>query len=308
MHWEKIGLIYKNTSSNTTHTHKPTVLVLSDRIRVYFGVRDSKNHTQTTYIDLDKNDLQKIIYKHNKPVLGVGKLGAFDDEGANVSSIIQHENRLYMYYIGWNTAKTVLSRNMIGLAISDYKGNNFERISDGPVIGLSRHEPYFIVAPYVIKETNLWRMWYTSGSGWKIINDKPEIHAHIKYAESKNGIDWEIKNISCIPSANEFEITARPSVIKHKGLYRMWFSFRSIENFRTDVNRAYSIGYAESKGGIVWDRKDKEGGLQVSTEGWDSQMVTYPTVFLDDEDNIYMIYNGNGFGKTGFGLAKLKLD
>lgn len=34
-------------------------------------------------------------------------------------------------------------------------------------------------------------------------------------------------------------------------------------------------------------------------------MMSYPHVFECD-DNIYMLYNGNTFGKDGFGLARLK--
>ena len=37
-------------------------------------------------------------------------------------------------------------------------------------------------------------------------------------------------------------------------------------------------------------------------ESWDSKAVTYPYVF-QHRDRRYMLFNGNEFGKTGFGMA-----
>ena len=65
------------------------------------------------------------------------------------------------------------------------------------------------------------------------------------------------------------------------------------------------MGYAESFNGIDWTRNDKEVGILPSSTGWDSEMVCYPSVF-DHHNNRYMVYNGNGYGKTGFGLARLE--
>jgi hypothetical protein len=44
--------------------------------------------------------------------------------------------------------------------------------------------------------------------------------------------------------------------------------------------------------------------FDVSEEGWDSEMMCYPYVF-DHKGERYMLYNGNGYGKSGFGIAKL---
>jgi hypothetical protein len=76
----------------------------------------------------------------------------------------------------------------------------------------------------------------------------------------------------------------------------MWYSFRG---------QAYRIGYAESEDGRQWKRLDSHVGIDVSTTGWDSEMIEYPFVF-DHKGQRYMLYNGNGFGKTGFGLAVLE--
>jgi hypothetical protein len=150
-------------------------------------------------------------------------------------------------------------------------------------------------------------MWYTSGTEWKLVNGKPEIWYHIKYAHSRNGIDWERDNVLCIPPSNKFEATARPSVIHHNGKYLMWYSKRSIVNFRDNPKSQYRAGYAESFDGINWERKDNLAGIDVSDSGWDSEAIAYPYV-IDAGDKLLMFYNGNGFGKTGFGYAEVLKD
>ena len=42
--------------------------------------------------------------------------------------------------------------------------------------------------------------------------------------------------------------------------------------------------------------------LLPAAAGWDSEMVAYPHVF-DHDGERWMLYCGNGFGRTGFGLA-----
>jgi len=307
MSWVKKGLIYNCEGKNgfdMTHCHKPTPLIVDDKtLRIYFGVRDETNKTRTTFIDVDINNLSKIKYVHNKPVLDLGKIGAFDDSGANVSSVIRSGNEVYMYYIGWNPSTTVHTRNSIGLAVSKDNGFTFERLYDGPILDRNKEEPYYTGAVDVIKEGDLWKMWYTSGSEWKIINGKPEIWYHIKYAYSYNAIDWHRNNVCCIPPNNEFEATARPCVIKHGETYKMWYSRRDIRNFRFDKIHNYRAGYAESNDGINWERFDEKVGIDTSNEGWDSDAIAYPYVLRIGRRHI-MLYNGNGFGKSGFGYAE----
>ena len=307
MEWVKKGLIYCPSGRYTfdfSHCHKPTPFIIDDNtIRVYFGVRDKNVKSRTTFIDLDIHNLGRIKYIHDRPILDLGKIGTFDDSGVNVSSLVKNEDEIYMYFIGWNPSTTVHTRNSIGLAVSKDNGFSFERLFDGPILDRCKNEPYYTGAVDVLKENNFWKMWYTSGTEWKLINGKFEIFYHIKYATSLNGIDWERKNISCILPSHEFEAVARPCVIKDKGLYKMWYSKRSLINFRTEKTHSYRPGYAESNDGISWVRFDKSVGIDVSEMGWDSEAISYPYV-LKVVDKLIMFYNGNGFGKTGFGYAE----
>ena len=79
----------------------------------------------------------------------------------------------------------------------------------------------------------------------------------------------------------------------------MCFSSRGEKKIST-----YRIRKATSKDGIKWERT-KEIELDVSESGWDSEMVCYPYVF-EYNGKLYMLYNGNNYGKTGIGLAVLE--
>jgi hypothetical protein len=121
----------------------------------------------------------------------------------------------------------------------------------------------------------------------------------LKYAESFDGIQWfptgEISlEFKC---DNEYAIS-KPSVLKEDGIYKMWYSYRGDR---------YRIGYAESEDGIHFNRMDETVGIDVSEFGWDSEMICYPHVFEHNGEK-YMLYNGNGYGKSGIGLAILSKE
>ena len=65
------------------------------------------------------------------------------------------------------------------------------------------------------------------------------------------------------------------------------------------------IGYAYSDDLTSWVRDDDNVGIDVSEGDWDSDMLCYPHVFECD-GKIYLLYNGNEFGKYGFGIAVLE--
>lgn len=296
-----MGRVYdpSKESINTweySHASVPiAVNIGGDLFRIYFSTRDSGNKSYTTYVEMNIGSPRDIISHADKPVLVPGQLGEFDDSGAMGSWITEVDGKYYLYYIGWNLSTTVPFRNSIGLALSD-DGIKFSRASNGPLLDRNFNEPHFTASSCVIFDNGVWRMWYLSCTEWILHAGKPSHKYHIKYAESDDGLSWLRKGIVAIDYSNEKEYAiSRPSVIKHNGYWHMWYSYRGDK---------YRIGYATSIDGIMWQRLDDSVGIDVSNEGWDSEMIEYPFVFKHKED-IYMLYNGNGYGKTGFGLAKL---
>ena len=303
--WHKKGNIYQPDGKldwNKSHAQVPVADVLDDRIRIYYATRNSDGKSNVSYIEVDKDNPQKILFENPKPLFEFGKLGAFDDSGVMPSSIITVGDKKYLYYIGWTTRQTVPYQNAIGLAISEDGGRTFKRFSEGPIITVNHKEPYFSGTSYVIVEDGVFKMWYLSCTGWEIFDGKPEPVYNIKYAESNDGMNWNQTGKVAIELNNDEGGLVSASVIKENGLYKMWFGKRKKSDYRENTNNTYRIGYAESSDGIDWERKDESAGIDVSENGWDSDMISYPNVFRN-ESELIMLYNGNGFGRTGFGYA-----
>jgi len=305
MKWKKKGLIFRpdnNFDWMVSHASIPVVDKVEDnKLRIYFSTRDEQGRSRPTYIEVDAENPKRILYLHNEPILPLGELGTFDDNGIMPSWIVNHKNKKYLYYIGWNPQVTVSYRVSIGLAISENGGNKYEKYSKGPICDRLLDEPFFNTAPCVIKENDKWRMWYVSCTGWEIINDWPEPFYNIKYAESKDGINWVKTKHTCIDYDDFTQAIGRPCVFKENGIYKMFYSFRSAKDYRVDPDQSYRLGYAESKDGISWERKDESVGIHMSESGWDSVMIEYCYLYYNTRK--YLFYNGNGFGKTGFGYA-----
>ena len=311
MKWIKKGLIYKVDNNNAwmqTHAQLPTLdLINKDTLRIYFSTRNSKNISLTTYIDVMADNPKEICYVHDKPIIILGKLGCFDESGIMPSCITTHNHKKYFYYVGWNVGASIRYRVSAGLAISNDDGHTFTKISDGPILDRNIVDPFAIGNISILIENNIWRMWYMSYTKWEILNGIPEPFYNIKYAESTDGINWDRKGIVCVDFKNEQEAgLARPFVYKENGIYKMFYSFRTAAaNYRKDKSESYKMGYAESEDGISWIRKDDEVGIGTSEDGWDSEMICYPHIIKVD-DKYLMLYNGNGFGESGFGYAELE--
>ena len=201
----------------------------------------------------------------------------------------------YLYYSGWSLAKDVPFLFFIGCAVSTDAGATFEKVSPSPVLGRSRIDPFLTASPSIVIEGGIWRMWYVSGTGWSEDADREPSYL-IRYAESHDGVEWRPTGHVCIDYSLEGEhAIARPHVLRDGTVYRMWYSHRG---------PSYRIGYAESADGLAWTRMDAEAGIDVSSEGWDSEMVAYPWVG-DVAGTRRMLYNGNGYGRTGIGQAVL---
>jgi hypothetical protein len=309
MKWIKKGVIFVPNSLNpymVSHAAIPFAEIINNTVvRIYFSSRNKNGQSLPFYVDVNTNNFTEIINVNSEPLFELGELGTFDDNGIMPSCVVNKDDKKYLYYIGWNPQVTVSYRLSIGLAISDNQGKTFKKYSKGPICDRNINEPFFNTAPYIIIEGTKWRMWYISCTEWKIINNYPEPKYHIKYAESYNGVDWIKNGKICIDYDDFTEAIGRPCVIREDKIYQMWYSYRRITNYRSSKDNSYRIGYAESLDGINWERKDNLVGIETSDEGWDSEMMEYCHV-IDINGKKHMFYNGNGFGKTGFGYAVLE--
>jgi len=299
--WEKKGLIHSCNLFGTGYAQDAFIDIINDNVwRIYYSTRNKDVVSYPMYIDVEAGNIENILHVADKPIFEPGRRGTFDDRGVTMTSIVKiDEHTKYLYYCGWNQKTTVSYSLSIGCCkVTDDK--IYEKISEGPVMERSIYNPIAVSAPMVLKEDDRYRMWYISFTSWDKYGDKYEPIYVVKHATSSDGINWECDNNICIDCSYEGEAIGRPWVIKDDGIYKMWFSTRGIENYRTKEGNHYMIGYAESKDGLNWERKD--AGITTSATGWDSDMLEYASV-KKYNNKYYMIYNGNAFGKTGFGYA-----
>jgi len=298
MKWKKLGQVFCPSGEHPwmqTHAAVPIPLRLDgDYFRVYFGTRDSQNHPRVGYVEFDIKRPNNILRISSDYILEPGPRGYFDDNGVYPGPIVEHEEKLYMYFLGRNNGTPPLYYMSIGLAVSEDQGETFHRLFKAPIMARSEFDPWMVSTPFVLKEGEHWRMWYLSGLKWDEGVKNPHSYYHIKYAESTDGIHWQRDGLVCIDLCEGETNIASPTVLKEGDMYKMWYSYVA--------GRGYRIGYAESLDGYAWTRKDGEVGIDVSPSGWDSQAMAYPYVFVHNGGK-YMLYCGNNFGKEGFGLA-----
>ena len=299
--WKKFGRIIKpqNFYWMKTHAMCPTPeIIKKDTIKVYFSGRNKFNQSiiGNANITFKKFPNSFSIKYSKKPNLNVGELGTFDDNGVTPTCLIKHNNKKYLFYVGWNKGATVRMHLYGGLAIKKNNKNYFTRYSKAPIIERNKINPYLNTAPFVIKIRNKWIMYYVSGIKW-LHKDLPKYN--IQIATSNNLTDWERKGKIAINFENNKEMAlARPCVIKYGKKYFMWFSSKN--NWLYGSN--YKMCFAVSNDGIRWKRVKKFSEIKKSKKGWDSQMVEYFSV-IKFKNKLVMFYNGNGFGKTGIGMA-----
>ncbi|MDA8874574.1 hypothetical protein N9H78_02760 [Winogradskyella sp.] len=306
--WEKKGLIFKpkgNADWSLTHAQVPFAYLLEDKVRVFYATRDKDSSSSVSFIDVQASNPSNILYEHSLPVLQKGDKGSFDDSGTMPSWFLEHNGLLYMYYTAWNKSINAAYRLSIGIAISDDQGLSFKKMYKGPILDRSIHDPIWVGQPCVIKENEIWKMWYLSCEKIEMINDIPEPFYNVKYAESIDGVNWNRENnVSIDFDFGTIDAIGRPCVFFEDGIYKMYHSNRKAKGYRDNKEAAYRIGYSESKDGINWNRLDYLAGITKSQSGWDSLMNEYCSTYKYN-DKRYLIYNGNGFGASGFGYAIL---
>lgn len=170
----------------------------------------------------------------------------------------------------------------------------------------SLYEPFLVADPFVLVIGDIFHMWYIYGTEWSAPVNEMSVERTYKigHATSLDGVNWKKEGKQIITDKYSDECQALPTIIHFKEQYHMFFCYRQSFDFRNNKDRGYRIGYAYSDDLSNWIRDDSKVGIDVTEGSWDSDMMCYPNVFNCD-GKIYMLYNGNQFGRYGFGLAQL---
>jgi hypothetical protein len=302
--WRPLGRVFSTTAGelwSVSHASYPTALPLAGgSVRIFYSTRDAANRSSAASVDLTiDGDRFEVTGPPRGPLLTPGTRGAFDADGVTVSSVVAHDGKLYAFYLGWTVLVHVPFTNFIGVAVSEDGGESFRRASDVPVVGRSAENPLSLGYPFVLRDGPGWRMWFGSHLHWG--QQGLEMLHVIKQAHSPDLLRWTPSDAVVIDVAGqadpaEFAIS-RPVVLREgDSSLSMWYARRRPH---------YALGFARSTDGKRWERRDQDISFTGTPEAWENSERTYPFVF-DHSGRRYMLYNGNGYGREGFGLAILE--
>jgi hypothetical protein len=316
--WRKLGRIFDPARFALPNrceqfAQSPQALVFDDFVRVYFSSRerDPLNGKYLSHVCFAEftRDFRTVIRVSDRPVIELGRLGCFDEHGIFPMNVVRHGDKIYGYTCGWSRRTSVSVETSVGLAISTDDGLTFHRIGDGPILTSSLHEPFLVGDAFVQVHDGLFHMWYIFGTAWKRTAElaAPDRTYKIGHAVSRDGVAWEKEEArQIIPDRlNTDESQALPTVAQVGDRHHMIFCYRQSTDFRANKARGYRLGHAWSDDLDQWTRDDAGVGIDVSSEGWDSEMQCYPNLFECD-GRTYLLYNGNEFGRHGFGIAVLE--
>lgn len=299
--WHKLGLLYCPAESNRhpkllSHAANPLPVRLhGDVYRIYFSGRDAHNRSSVGAVDIDIIK-KKITNEYYHPFFEHGPEGSFYADGVSIGNIYDVDGVQYMTFMGWQAPKNHHWRGDIGRLVVK-TDLTLSLDSDKPFMESDILDPISLSYPWVMKISGSYHMWYPSVSSWDAGNG--EMLAAINSAISSDGHNWHKQGLAIPYELGKAQAFSRPNVLVDlNGRYEMWFSYRS------GSGQQYRIGYAIKKDEKGWELALDDTGINVSSHGWDSEMIEYPYVF-DHKKERYMLYNGNGHGRTGFGLAIL---
>ena len=303
MRWRKLGRVYVPDGAEPWAQHyafPPTPHQLdADLLRLYIAFCDPDTIGRVGYVDVRADDPMEVVRVSQKPVLDIGEPGAFDENGVLPTCVVPVGDRLYLYYVGYQLGVKVKYFQFQGLAVSSDGGESFQRAQRVPVLERSDTELLNRTSAFVMHDDDRFRVWYVGGSEWTTVGEKPLPVYNMRYLESADGIDWGPEGRVCIDFEDDDEHAfGRPWVIELGGAYNMFYSVRT-------RSKDYRLGLARSDDLINWTRCDEEVGIDVSESGWDSEMIAYASVVRRGDD-VFMFYNGNERGRTGFGCAVLE--
>jgi hypothetical protein len=316
--WKKLGKVFDPANFSLPNgcrvfAQSPQTLLLDDRVRVYFCTRSAdvdggKFRSHVAFVDMSR-DIKHVLGVSTHTVVEPGGLGCFDEHGIFPINVVRHRNAILGYTCGWSRRVSVSVETSIGLVESVDGGLTFERVGTGPVLTASVHEPFLVGDGFVRVIGDVFHMWYIFGICWKRYSEDapPDRIYKIGHATSADGVNWQTEGGRAIIAdrLGPDESQALPSVIEIAGRHHMFFCYRPSSDFRTNPARGYRIGHAISDDLQHWIRDDEDPAIDVTDGAWDSDMMCYPHVFECD-DRIHLLYNGNQFGRHGFGLATLE--
>lgn len=297
MRWKKLGKIFSPSSTHPkliSHAANPLAVHLSDDIyRVFYSGRDAHSRSSIGFVDVNILT-REAVHAPNVPVFEHGVADSFYSDGVSIGNLYAVNDTRYIGFMGWQVRDNQHWCGDIGRLRMD----NEALTLDPQTAWLTKDgvtDPISLSYPWVIrKDDGTYHMWYGSTLTWDAGNG--EMAHVIHQAISLDGHRWKRLGLAVPYMLGVAQAFSRPTVLQDAMGYHMWFSYRS------GKGEKYRIGYALSGDSFKWELRLSDSGIAPSSKGWDNEMICYPFVFTHGKKH-YMLYNGNSYGATGFGLA-----
>lgn len=301
--WRKHGLVVRASGAalSVSHAMLPTPLLLEDRIRLFFASCDAELRGRVFWADLGLEPPHRILDRSDLPVIDIGAAHAFDSDGINPSCLVKVGEQLRLYTIGWQRGTADKPYTLLaGIAFSADGGRTFEKQLQ-PLMPATAQESLFRTAPFVWRESFAWRMLYIAGDKFVCEGPGKALPRYsLKVASSEDGLSWPAEgDLLLNPDEAKGEIGFGRPVLRqvNNGRTHLILSIRTAAGYRlveTDWERAQRGDFAF------------EPMLIGQADHWDREMTCFGTT-LRVGDRELLFYNGNGFGRTGIGLASRQL-
>jgi hypothetical protein len=274
----------------------PTPYVMTDRVRVFYATCDGELRGRIMFADFAPKPPFRLLGASAAPVLDLGAAGAFDMDGVNPSQVIKTAVGLALLYIGWRRGPAEAPYTLFaGLAFSMDDGLTFTR-QGRSFLPPRKGERLFRTAPFIDVEEQGYRLLYIGGDAFEPDEGGRRLPRYsLLEMRSQSLWDWTgPSRVLMHPNVAAGEIGfGRPVVVRRAGCARLMISVRTREGYQlVETDAALELGKRPPMTPIKLD----------PLERWEQQMTCFGSI-CHAEGYELLFYNGNGFGRTGMGLA-----
>jgi hypothetical protein len=288
-------LYFKN--EKLSYASNPAAMTIHDsQLRIFFNSRDDQDRSKIYSIDLHGDELEPD-YNSISLQYSYGEAGSYFSHGISVGQIFSIRGVKTLSVMGWKNYVDKHWEGRIGHIPFDIDGN-LTHLEPTPWMDLDNLDPISLSYPAVYEDLTSTVIWYGSTITWDAGNGEM---LHILKEARLSSDGRVIKGDNTVPyvlgSAQAF---SRPAVVQLENHFLMAYSYRGNKT-------KYRIGFL-----ILDDFESAShlGGISpflTSEEEWESEMIEYPS-FISFQNQLFMLYNGNSFGKTGIGIVRIEMS
>ncbi len=290
----------------------PFVVKHDDDYWMYYAGGDADGRKRICLAIAHKDNLTN--WQRRGPLFEPGGKDTFDERWCVLPTVHKFGDTWHLYYTGRSAKQGAGLQSFWGMGLAQSKdGQHWERYSDEPLLSgtffpqFPQNKAIAGGGPIIeIPQPDgriLYRMYYTLPTGTPSDDILVDQAKRAVVSHSYDGIEWfdhriileprldaDYENAACI-ALNPWHTGERWRAVYAGIGTRFWY---------------YSICEAvSSDDGLTWHRGEPNQNLALppGTAEWENQMTEYPNI-VREGNRLRMFYCGNGYGRTGIGLAE----